>query len=781
MSFFYQIENSENINKIYTPPYPSGAGTIPYNWGWVNKYGPRPTTIPVRPSQYSYYANPNITHLLPHINSNTIDRNYAGAVNSIYEVEISGIGNLSGGCISTSGLNRKFLVYLPYYDNDNNTTGGIGYNTYWFGRTCDRAKIVNLCNIDTLRLGLELGDDRNRTQSSGILALNLLMYYANSSSSITNVSGAIEFRKTFGYTEIFNSGYQPIKPHMMDGEIQLIPTNNGIGFTATAYDEIINGGFPGTFPFTLDTTSGNYKVDLSNAGATIRPYKSNFYDIKNTDFNFYSGQWFPMFADPLNFGNANFVLISHNFYPLNNSIGMKSFWMSPSNYYSTTSNYSKIIPYNTMAFSGQYQFMPYLLSLSFNNVNNVPNSGRSNCISCDKFYKAAKNLYVRGGSSAAPPFGNGTVLGDYDTLNYIWTGYAYDEPNVPSENARTFDPIINYNYYNICNHGCNSIIRRNLPNGPFILDFNQGPCNNFIEMTYEESGVSISGMTSIANIYFGAIFSSGSSYTHSPITAYSSKRLSKTLCLNGTTNPCCGFGYVNTTPTTTTVAGISGIKNMFDSATWSSGWVLQNNTTKTPLLPSYLDINNYCDFSSGNVILTPENNMQTPCATVPCTICDGRYIPQSVNITDHTVTTSGVTTIQDDTFNFILTQKSNWKSNIEWNGGGYYGLKSGCTWSYNIGGGSGEKILEYIALSNGYNVFIWGDVTTVANIPAIGGIYISGLSTGGAADFRINCANDLTYDVTTSAKPDGVHTFTSRRTVNATLTDLYDILDYVTW
>jgi hypothetical protein len=710
MTFFYQIEN-DNINKIYGDgPYPSGASIIPYTWGWSNKYAPRPYGLKVRSSYYSNWAQSYISNSSDRENGGSSRYgNYhsAGPVNAIYEVEISGITTTSGGCVGAESLNKTYYVYL-YPDITlgsylNNIAGNIddGENI-WYGKACSLTEPINLCNINTLSLTLgayrySLLNNDNLPGLSGNVELILRLYY-NGHTLINQYStmGELRFKKSYGYMQQTESQYNTLKPNMMEGDIVLQPDTVGTEFLSASPPINIGSQFFGS-----TVTSGDFGVNLTNAIAIIRPYKTSFFDVKNSNINFSDNDDFPLhhtnvdgFSTNLGRGywNAN-NLTNQNIYAAKNLL--------QSTLGDTT--FGKLIGTDLSIASGLYHHIPQTFRLSFSNVTN--SGTRGNCVPCNQFYSAFKNLNIYN-------IDNGLLM-------YNWVGATQIDSSFTNKYSSPFRDL---NYYNICSNGCNNRLLYNIGATTFATRNVYGICNNILQFSIEASDSGTNAYVHfLSSPYSGAVVQ----------TYVSSKRFKKVLCEQNGATPC--WDYVATPYS----SGKYGLIDFWSNDTWVSGWTLEtfNKQTLFPAFnytPPEMDVLQYCDFSNADVILTPHTNPGLPCAFTNCTICGDYEVPQTATI---------------DSYSLSLSSNSQ----------EIYGGKGGCRWEYRGLDNSGI-ILTYRTLSQGYNIF---EVTS--DYPTLVGAY-SGLTTGKAVDFKIDCNNPISCQ----AKGKSI-----------TFSDFYDIRDYL--
>lgn len=770
----YQIDNSEDINKVYQAPYPSGASILPFNYGWSNKYGPKPFGLRVRPTTYSGFAKSGMNYPPERpFNPNFVPAYYyQGPINSIYEVDISGVGTLSGGCVDGESINGRYYLY-QVSDMQNQTLNNlyaVGRKTnqvYWFGKMCNKDKPINLCNLDTMILSLETQEDGIATpNSSGNLRLTLLLPYNKSIVPSTQASGYIRFSKQFGYIETFSSlsvgrygseAYKDKFPYMVEGEHILSPdsdNNYGNYSSHLSNSTLVSSTYP------QDATFGDFSVDLTSAYVTVRPYKANFYDVKNVNINFASGIHFPIYT--------NYALVALNNAGQNGTLrdaytGAFTAYTFPQNYYLTNnSNYNKLIG-NQSQVSGEYMFHPYHLSLRINNVKTA-NSGIIGCESCEEYFHKPKQMAVVG-------------QGTNSDARYIWSGFSFIESDQIG-NVR-----YDHNYYNICDMGCGS--------SPFVSavgdrnsQFKNGACNNFLELEIEEPGTINVGVVASgsAYLYFAGIYSSGVTTR----IGYSKKRLRKELCYQSSSNPCYNSGARSLSNPNGIKDVVLGLHNVFNSGFWSGSWTLEDTPTNNrPRISSEVDIMNHCDFQNVEVILTPPNIPSTPCATPACTICDGTNVPVTANFHLEMAFYSGTspssyTLMSGITKNYIMTLINN---NSNGNSSRYGGRN--CYWQY-LSPTTQVSKLEYYRLSGGYNVFqlISPDIVTTYTGSITSDVAISGISTGKAVDYRIDCSAGLSRTDTIETRlntPPSMSGVWQKTVYSAsiTFTDLYDIRDYL--
>jgi hypothetical protein len=634
MSMFYQIENAENINKIYGDgPFPSGYELIPYTLGSHNKYAPKPFGLKLRSELYSVFAQSNIhlavepglaRSLWPGHASNDItfsqpepspdDRNWIsyGPVAAVYEIELSGVESKDGGCRRCEDMNGKYYAYLvpgqTYIVSTKDAHRMIGKyydgRINWHGKICDLNRPVNLCDFNMINMTIsheKIAIDNthigsNQTSGNVIVAVDFIRYvrnvYDENGLQLTAL-GANKWRflKNFGDMQALDFKQISRKPNMLS-EITLLPSGTpNYGFQAPLYNPIAPTG---------DTTYGDFECNLANAVCLIRPYQSGRYDPKSTMSAFYNISYMGL----INYDNV--LNPYHEEYKLYNQDSDIVFDAPDSyfcrNYYQDNLNIEFL---TGVTDERNNRFFPPSFQLSFNDITNLECSGLSNCIPCSEFYRKPKILH------GDPIFG----VGGSPSNQYGWASTA------------VYETLFDESYYNICNNGCNSL--GNLIDGRRDY-FDNGPCNNFIIFNHSNEFLASPSSIVTGYIYFGAIFASGGTDVNPTfVKYYSNKRLKKKLCDSSTDNKCNGSGnfqagrWIN----------VSGMVNCFDSEFYSSGWALESQTTLTPLLPENLDITNYCDFSAGKARLEVPRNPMLPCASPPCAICGEDRVAQSVSVT----------------------------------------------------------------------------------------------------------------------------------------------------
>ena len=621
----FNVIESGNFNRVVEPPYPSGASAIPYTFGWSNKYAPKPFGVRVRPDIYSSWSrNPKET-----VPSGTIlnQIDYYGPINSIYEVEISGVG--AGNCIDCDSVNGKYYLYSThnYGSNDNTIIPGTLYRgVTWFGTACSRIKPTNFCGINDIRLTLGVNNNRwgTATATSGELNLTLVLYrtnafikYASQSDGGLIASGNMVFNKSFGYINSLRYEDRDNKPFMLEGEQRLS------GLVENYNCVWPNIGPPG------QTTLNNFSCDLSNAIAIIRPFKQQFYDLGTSSLLTGSGEFFPGAG---NLVNNTIPTQNNNYYQgLSNT---HSPFPACSNYYSGSTDHLITAHYRNAGPSGYaYKFRPLLYELSISGLSN--NRVNNTCRTCDDFYKRKKNLISRDDNSSILEYQdiNFPVTDGNFLVSHYYTWYSNSVLEQVGGTDRVFP-----NYYNICDHGCNDVYNTSTR----VDDFTQGLCNNFINLRIKTSGNYLSSPVMMeAMLMFGGVYISG---VAGGITAASSPYALKRVICDDTGPVKCTQAYRGPTLIIGTInSGVMGLIDCFDSTIFDGYWtkvinddrffgVSGNQTPRSPL-PNYLDAFAYCGLESGLISLKPNISPQTPCARWQCNIVDNVMVPRTVNLT----------------------------------------------------------------------------------------------------------------------------------------------------
>lgn len=599
MRMYYQLHNDEHINKFYgVLPEGSGFSTLPYR-GWHNKYAAKPFGLPM-PALTSSAASIGYAPNFEGLSQSTYNEQWRGPVNSIYEVQFSGFAPASasfkGACVDCNSMNKTVLVHQhtnisESYDIFNTSSDNFNRFISWKNNICDLDKYANLCGYYTVDF---------RLANSGVATENIRQNYFQATLNNGWSDQSLVFRKQLGNYRTDNVTWTtPLRlvsssglPLMLEGEHRLYPVLSQ-----------------------TNIASGDYSCDYSNAVCIVRPYKSNFYDVKNVLSNFSSGNNY------------------YHLYKINGSVGTNDslFPTACNNYQPNAGDYLTTGRNNS-------NYFPQFLNLSISGVTG--NIDDKVCTPTNEYYnnKFKLSRYYEDGLSypfQGLPDGYDNVYPITVTYSggtatkYLWSGVdMYRKVGQPSDYTSNYST--NNNFHNICDFGCQGISTED------NRGFASGTCNNLIQLDIVYKSTPSTQKRMDAYLY---LLGYQNSVSHP-----SSKIFYKNLCDDLDGRPCTNL-VVDPTHANYSLGNVP----CFSGTTWSNNWslipysggtstILSGPTVITPRQ----DVFNTVNFTNSQPQIQPFTP-NIPCRSLGCTVCDGDKIPQSISISATNPTTGVVT------------------------------------------------------------------------------------------------------------------------------------------
>lgn len=347
---FDRFRDNAHFNKFYGPDAASRSGnsTAPYTRGWTNRYGPPGVNEFIRSDYYDYLANPGVVD-----NTGILGQRrpfqtsyYApwyGPVNNIYKVTISGIVNDggNGSCIDCDDLNGEFYVNLTSQQpavkdafgilnepsigvsptirqaRGHTWQGSIGRNReppcgniFSSGRIIESLGFNGITSsydgrFNRLHLTLTQNPVDDEAGTGAIPSggnVYLFAYFPGNADfrpGITfgsNNYGAA-FIKDFGYIDNYDLEQAKHRPLMLEGS-HTLTVYSGTVYANTDNPQTISGPNKTTYVF---HASGDNTCNYYNATCSIEPYKTDYWDYRQTKTFFETP-----YGLPTTDGNAHF-------------------------------------------------------------------------------------------------------------------------------------------------------------------------------------------------------------------------------------------------------------------------------------------------------------------------------------------------------------------------------------------------------------------------------------------------------------------------------------------